>query len=208
MANSSTGPGYFLSRRLHSLMGIVLTLAYVVSFLVPMSAGISGVTGFNQRAVEFARLPFADVAGVLFVIIPLVLHVAVGVSIIYRSQFNIISYGFYRNWMYVLERLTGLGLILFIIYHILKTKLAFAFTGRVADFAVMQETLSSSAGCILYCAGVVCAAFHIGNGLSSFLMRWGITVSRRSQNAAVMASWVVTLLLMIWGLRTVLSFRL
>ena len=200
------GTGYFWIRRLHSVAGILFSVAYVALFLLPMSAAFEGAASFNGTAAWLARLPLMGPILVLFVFAPLLFHAAVGLAMLYSSSFNVISYGFYRNWMYALQRLTGVLILPFAAYHISKTVLAFAFTGKVADFAFMQGLLAPSWVKALYCVGVVCAAFHIGNGLAGALARFGLTGSRRSQDAASMAAWVLTLVLALWGLRIVFTF--
>lgn len=198
--------GYFWLRRLHSLTGVLLSFAYIVFFLIPWSSAVGGPQAFNRSAAFMARLPLGDVVLALLVIAPLALHAAVGLSIISGSRFNVIAAGNYRNWMYALQRIAGLLLIPFVISHLWRAELAFAFTGRHADFAFAQGLLAPAWAKALYGAGVVCAAFHIGNGIAVGLMRWGVAISRRAQDAAAIAMWVATLVLAAWGLRIVFAF--
>lgn len=206
MAGQGTGSGYFWVRRLHSLAGVLLSVAYVVGFIIPFSVAFGGAVSFNRFAAAAARVPFLDVVEILCFVVPLLFHAAVGLAIIYGSQVNVVAYGFYRNWMVALQRVTGLVLLAFFAYHVATVRLAFAFTGRFPDFAFLQKHFAPSWVKGLYLAGVICAAFHIGNGIAGALARWGITQSRRAQDAAAMAMWVVTLVLAAWGARIVLAF--
>ncbi|HPM40878.1 MAG TPA: hypothetical protein PLY45_00390 [bacterium] len=200
------GTGYFLVRRLHTLSGLLVSLAYVFLFLMPMSAAAGGAASFNGLAKSLNDLPFAGAAMLPFVLAPLAFHAAVGLSMLYGSELSAISYGFYRNWMYALQRLTGVVLVPFVVFHVTKAHLAFAFTGRAADYAFMQKLLAPGWVRAVYVAGVISAAFHIGNGMATALARLGILGTRRAQDAAAMVMWVVTLVLAAWGVRVVYAF--
>lgn len=203
MAN---GSGHFWIRRLHSLTGIVLGVAYLIFFLIPNSVAIGGAEDFNLFAAITNKIPLLGELEFLLILLPLIFHAAVGLSIIYSSQFNVISYGSYRNWMYALQRITGIFMAPFLLYHIYATRLLFAFTGRFADFAYMQKLMTPLWAKVLYGAGVAFASFHIGNGIAFALTRWGITASKRSQEVASMVMWGVTLVLGLWGARVIMSF--
>ncbi|MFH0799684.1 MAG: hypothetical protein V2A66_05840 [Pseudomonadota bacterium] len=202
----TAGTGYFWLRRLHSLSGILLSVGYIAFFLIPCSAALGGASSFNLVAAIGEKVPLLSAIKMVFVVAPLMFHAAVGLSVIYSSQFNVIAFSSYRNWMYALQRLTGILVIVPIIHYIYTTELVFAFTGRHAEFAYMQKLLAPSWVKAIYGAGVACAAFHIGNGISFALTRWGITASRRAQDAAAMAMWVVTIILAGWGARVILAF--
>lgn len=206
MAGTGAGTGYFWLRRLHSCTGFLLAAVYLVGFLIPWGAAVNGPQAFNRSAAFMARLPFVDVLFALFVLLPFLFHAAIGLSIVYRSQFNVVAAGNVRNWMYAAQRVTGMLLIPFALYHLARTELAFAFTGRYADFAFVQKLLAPGWTKALYGVGVVGAAFHIGNGMSVGLARWGIVVSRRAQGAVSIVMWIVTLVLAAWGLRIVFAF--
>lgn len=206
MAGTGAGTGYFWLRRLHSCTGFLLSIAYVLGFLIPWSAAPGGPQAFNRSAAFMARLPFGDVLLALFVLLPLLFHAAVGLSVVYRSQFNVIAAGNVRNWMYAAQRISGMLLIPFVLLHLARTELAFAFTGRYADFVFVQKLLAPGWMKALYGVGVVCAAFHMGNGIAVGLMRWGIVVSRRAQGAAAIVMWIATLVLAAWGVRIVFAF--
>lgn len=193
-------------RRLHSLTGFVFAFAFVFLFLLPYSTAIYGYESFNLLSDIAARIPLLGEFEAVFILVPLALHAVIGLSVIHSSQFNVIAYGTYRNWMYALQRMAGLILIPFIIYHVYFTRIVFAFTGRHADFAYMHNLLSSEWVSALYVAGIVAAAFYIGNGASIELVRWGVAVKRRSQDVIAMIMWVVTLIMALWGIRILMSF--
>lgn len=197
---------YLLVRRLHALTGLVFAFAFVFLFLVPYSTIFSGYELFNYLTSIAAKIPLLDEFEVVFILLPLIFHAIVGISIVHSSQFNVIYYGTYRNWMYAISRIAGLVLIPFVAYHVYFTRLVFAFSGRHMDYAYMQKLLSSPGIKTLYIAGILSAAIYIGCGFATELMRWGVTVSRRSQDFASMIMWALTIVLAIWGVCVVLAF--
>lgn len=202
----SMGLGYFLVRRLHSLTGLILSAAFLFCFLIPYSSALSGAKSFDNFMIGCQKIPLVSTLQVVMVLLPLVFHATVGFSIIYSSRFNVVSYGNYRNWMYAIQRITGILLIPFLVYHIYNTQVAFAFTGRYADYAFVQHLLAPAWVRVIYYTGVVCASLHIGGGIATALVRWGVTASRRAQDVTAMVMWVVTLILAAWGLRVVAAF--
>lgn len=74
-----------------------------------------------------------------------------------------------------------------------------------AFLLVVRETFKSPLMVILYSLFVVAAAYHGFNGLWTFLISWGVTLSRRSQrgarNVCLVLMWVVGLMGLVaaWG---------
>ncbi len=57
-----------------------------------------------------------------------------------------------------------------------------------------------------YIVGVLSTIFHFSNGLWSFAVTWGITVSPRSQRIATFVTMGVFVVLSYVGLRAILAF--
>lgn len=205
--NSRSGEyGYLWLMRLHLLAGAVFAAAFCLLFLLPYSAIFSGPEAFNRIVLRIDAIPMIGILLALFVLVPLLFHAALGLMVLHAGRFNAIAYGSFRNWMYALQRLAGLLLIPFVAYHIATTWLAFAFSGRHLTAVRLHEIASPAWARALYVLGVVAAAFYIGNGLATAASTLGICASRRSRSAAVIAGWVITLALAVWGVRLVLAF--
>ncbi|MFA4875189.1 MAG: hypothetical protein WC690_07585 [bacterium] len=205
--NGSSGEySYFWLYHLQYFTGLILCVAYVVFFLVPFSSILGGDAAFTHFMTTAGEVPLLGWVEALFVGVPLIFHIAFGLMIMHGGQINIFSYAYYKNWMYALERVTGLILIPFALYHIYATKLAFMWSGRYLDAKVMHSILTPAWSKSLYIAGIVCAAFYFGNGMAGGLNAWGIAATRRSRTAAAIAGWVLTLVLAAWGLRIVSEF--
>ena len=80
----------------------------------------------------------------------------------------------------MLQRITGVFLVVFIAWHIYQTRIQKAL-GAEVDFDMMADILSNPFMLAFYIAGVLAATFHLANGVWSFLVTWGITQSPRSQ---------------------------
>ena len=80
----------------------------------------------------------------------------------------------------MLQRITGVFLVVFIAWHIYQTRIQKAL-GADVDYDMMADILSNPFMLAFYIAGVIAATFHLANGLWSFLVTWGITQSPRSQ---------------------------
>ncbi len=205
--NGSSGEySYFWLQRLHSLTGFILALAFILLFLVPYSTVLGGDAAFTRFMAKSGEIPLLGWAELLLVGVPLVFHIAMGLMIIHGGQINVFAYGLYKNWMYALQRLTGLILIPFVLYHVYETKLAFLFSGRSIDAKHMHAILTPGWSKAFYITGIICAAFYFGNGLAGALSSWGLAASRRSRTAAAIAGWIITILMAVWGVRLILEF--
>ncbi len=116
--------------------------------------------------------------------------------------------------MYVLQRLTGAVVFLFLIYHMGTTvapKLWFGhhhFEAAPFLIKVMNEEFAAWAGRIIYFIGIVSATYHFANGLWGFCISWGIIIGPRAQRNASIAFMLFGVVLTILGLATVVEFSL
>jgi len=175
-------------------------------FLIPYSSVFGGAAEFNRFMAKLGMVPMLGWAQVIFIALPLIFHAALGLMIVHGCQINAFNYGYYRNWMYALQRVAGIILIPFVIYHVYKTEIVMAFSNTSIDFSLMHALLSHTWAKAFYCAGIACAAFYIGNGFATQLTSWGIAVTRRARSAATIVGWIITIGLAAWGLRLVLYF--
>ena len=97
-------------------------------------------------------------------------------------------YGTFRNWMFALQRFTGVFLLIFITWHVYETRFQAALGNAEVNYNMMADILSSPFMLVFYIVGVISATFHLANGLWSFLVSWGITVTPRSQRIATYAT--------------------
>jgi succinate dehydrogenase / fumarate reductase cytochrome b subunit len=69
----------------------------------------------------------------------------------------------------------------FIAWHVYSLRLSFYFRHLEIDYALMHGILGSPGWFGFYVIGVTSALFHFCNGIFTFCITWGLTVSERSQ---------------------------
>ncbi|MDO8644132.1 MAG: succinate dehydrogenase, partial [bacterium] len=129
-----------------------------------------------------------------------------GLVIVYRARNNVTSYGHFRNWMFLLQRLTGVIAVVFIGVHTYTTRISSVLFHHEVTFQTMSETLHHPFWFWFYAIGIVAACFHFCNGIWSFLITWGITVGRQAQRVSSAATMFGFVLMTTWGFAILLRF--
>jgi succinate dehydrogenase/fumarate reductase cytochrome b subunit (b558 family) len=203
---------HFVLRRLHALSGIVPVGVFLVVHLWTNSRAIQGRTCFGHAVEEINRMPFLPVIEIAGIFLPLAFHAFYGVMLAFQSKQNVGRYGYARNWMFLLQRVSGLITLVFILFHLKDFRLAKLMgTMQHSEFFGVLETMLSDrwgghAKALFYELGVLASVFHFANGLRTFLFSWGVTISAKSQR---LTAWgVAGLGFVLWflGTNTVLFF--
>lgn len=195
----------FYIRRLHSLLGIIPVGLFVAQHLVINHFATRGPEAFNAASDFMGNLPFVLYLEWFIIYIPLMLHAFYGLYIAFTAKNNVKRYGTFRNWMFMLQRITGVFLVVFIAWHIYETRIQKAL-GADVNFDMMADILENPFMLVFYMAGVIAATFHLANGLWSFLVTWGIAQSPRSQDIVTYVSLGVFLILSVIGVQALLAF--
>lgn len=195
----------FLNRRLHSLLGVIPIGIFLMQHLVVNHFATGGPESFNRAADFMGNLPFRIILETVIIYLPILFHAIYGLYIAFTAKNNTSRFGHFRNWMFLLQRISGVITLIFITWHVWQTRVAAAFGAHV-NFDMMSEILSSPFMFVFYLVGVISTIFHFANGLWSFLVSWGITVSPRSQVISTYFTLGVFIVLSIIGIRTLLAF--
>ncbi|WNS74517.1 succinate dehydrogenase cytochrome b558 subunit [Bacillus sp. DTU_2020_1000418_1_SI_GHA_SEK_038] len=195
----------FLSRRLHSLLGVIPVGLFLVQHLVVNHFATGGEESFNKAAGFMESLPFRIILETFIIFLPLLFHAIYGLYIAFTAKNNVSKYGFFRNWMFMLQRVSGVITLIFIAWHVWETRVQAAF-GADVNFQMMENILSNPFMFWFYIVGVISTIFHFSNGLWSFCVSWGITISPRSQLITTYATIVIFILLSIVGIRAITAF--
>lgn len=199
------GKNEFYWRRLHSLLGVIPVGLFVVQHLVINHFATRGEEAFNKAAGFVEGVPFIIFLEFGVIYIPLLFHAILGLYIAFTANNNPVKLSYFRNWMFTIQRITGVLLLAFIAWHVWETRIQKAF-GAEVNFEMMENILSNPVTLILYLIGILSATFHLSNGLWSFLVRWGITQSPTSQR---ISSWVMAVFFVVIstiGVRAALAF--
>ncbi|MFB6467932.1 succinate dehydrogenase cytochrome b558 subunit [Cytobacillus sp. Hz8] len=195
----------FFNRRLHSLLGVIPVGAFLTVHLVVNQFATRGEESFNKAVGFMESLPFLLFLEIFIIFLPLLYHAIYGLYIAFTAKSNVGKFGFSRNWMFLLQRVTGVITLIFVAWHVWETRIAYAL-GTELNFDMMANILDNSFMFWFYIVGVVSAIFHFANGLWSFCISWGLTVSPKSQRISTYVTMVFFILLSIVAIRTLFAF--
>ena len=195
----------FFYRRLHSLLGVIPVGIFLIQHLVVNHFITDGPESFNKAVHFMESLPFKGVLETFIIFLPLMFHAIYGLYIAFTATNNVSRFGFFRNWMFAAQRVTGVITLIFVTWHVWETRVAAAF-GSEVNYDMMHNILSSPFMFIFYCIGLISTTFHFANGIWSFLVSWGITVSPRSQLISTYITIAIFIALSYVGVRTLVAF--
>src|SRR5690625_5072423 len=198
----------FFYRRLHSLLGVIPIGVFLVQHLVVNHFAVYGEESFNKAAGFMGNLPFVLVLEIFVIYLPILFHAILGVYIVFVARNNVKRYGFFRNWMFLLQRVSGIITLIFIVWHVWQTRIQVALGSAEVNYSLMEGILSDPFWFWFYIIGVISTVFHLANGLWSFAVTWGIAQSPRSQHILTYCTVIVFIVVSYIGVRTILEFGL
>lgn len=196
----------FYWRRLHSLLGVVPIGIFLVQHLVVNHFAVYGEESFNKAANFMAGLPFVILLEIFIIYLPILYHAVLGVYIVFTAKNNVSRFGYFRNWMFKLQRWTGIITLIFIAWHVWETRVQVGLGNADLNYSLMEGILTNPFMFWFYIIGVVSAVFHFANGLWSFCVTWGITQTPKSQRAMTYVALLVFLAVSYIGVRTLIQF--
>jgi succinate dehydrogenase / fumarate reductase cytochrome b subunit len=203
-----SGRTTYVLKRLHSLTGVVPVGLFLLWHLFANSYAVHGRAAFNGIADGLASLPYVQLIELFGIALPILFHMALGVIIITSGQSNVGRYRYPGNWAYLLQRVSGIVLVAFILYHTWTTRLSPQVLAGDQDlFDLMQERLASPWMFAFYVLGVVSAAWHFGNGLFGFAIHWGLVTGVRAQRSVARVGYALFVILSLVGVNSLLAFR-
>jgi succinate dehydrogenase / fumarate reductase cytochrome b subunit len=192
----------FLRARLGSALGIVPLGVWTIAHLWHNLSAFEGADAWQSAVTEYPH-PFAQAFTAIVVLLPIVIHSIWGIGRLVSSRPNNVRYGYYMNLRYLLQRLSAIGLLLFLGAHLwralLRPRLVEGHAEAFADIA--QEVHFNMPTLIVYVLGTLAVSYHLANGAQTFCMGWGVVTSqrglRRLEGTAL--TLFVVLLLMSWA---------
>ncbi|MEH6888591.1 succinate dehydrogenase cytochrome b558 subunit [Bacillus sp. JJ864] len=192
-------------RKWHSLLGVIPIGVFMTQHLVINNFATRGAEAFNNAAHFMEVLPFRYALEIFVIFLPILYHAVYGLYIAFTAKNNATSYSYFRNWMFVLQRFTGVITLIFLSWHIWETRIQAAL-GQTVNYDMMADILSNPFMFGFYLVGVVSAIFHFANGLWTFFISWGITVSPRSQRISTYVTLAIFLALSYVGVSALFAF--
>ncbi|MCH7472062.1 hypothetical protein IIA79_03815 [bacterium] len=188
---------YFFIRRLHSLLGIFPIGAFLVMHMFLNSRSAQSPEQYQWVPDTLDQIPYLWALELGGILMPLLLHAGLGIVIATQGAPNIHKppLGWYANWAYTMQRVTGVALLVLISIHVYQTwwthqriKIGNALDGTHIEFDIfglMVGIVSNYVWLVVYTLFVLIAAYHFGNGIYNFAYKWGFTTSRLSQRFAI-----------------------
>jgi len=195
----------FGNRRLHSLLGVIPIGLFLIFHLSVNFMATKGEETFNTAAHAIEYVPMLIVVEWVVIYLPLIFHAVYGIYIAFTAKNNLGRFGFFRNWMFMLQRVTGIITLIFLVWHIWATRIQKAL-GAEVNFDMMAEIFSSPFMVAFYIVGVISAIFHFANGLWSFAVSWGLTITPKSQKIMTYVTLVVFVVLSYIGVSAIFAF--
>lgn len=185
---------HFWLRRLHSLTGIVPVGGFLIyhfyenAAILQPGGRVEKLNEYLDMAVHARGLYLFLLLEVGIIFLPLLYHALYGLVIMGYTRTNTDQYTYARNRLFMWQRITGAITLLFIFYHLWTFRFT-AFADSPADPNLVARDFGILPIFVFYIIGITAASFHLGNGIWTFLITWGITIGRRAQR---ISQWVTT----------------
>jgi succinate dehydrogenase / fumarate reductase, cytochrome b subunit len=199
----------FLLRRLHSLSGIVPVGAFVVEHFISNAFATNGPKAYADQVKFLTGLPFATWLEIFGIYIPILYHGLYGLYIWWRGETNVGDYKYASNWLYVVQRWTGIIAFAYIFWHVIEMRFTgvHLFGAPGAAFGKVQEEFAEGALTqIAYAVGIIAASWHFAYGIFLFCAKWGIVTGERARKRLQGVSVLIAALFIFIGLYTMWAF--
>ncbi len=173
------GKGHsFFWRKLHSLTGIVPIGAFLIEHIISNWEVVNGPLAYAQQVKFLNGLPFVRVLEWVFIFIPLAYHAGYGVFISLRGRASVNVYPWAGNWAYLMQRVTGIIALVYIIQHVWRQRFAGVSLPEHPGLAyakVQFEFISHPWMIAVYAIAMIATCWHFAYGVWLFAAKWGIT---------------------------------
>jgi succinate dehydrogenase / fumarate reductase, cytochrome b subunit len=192
----------FLRARLGSLLAVFPLGIWTVNHLWNNLSAFSGAGAWEHSVTEYGH-PVAFFASSVVALLPLALHTVWGIGRLMTAKANAGRYQYFANYKYILQRLSAVGVLLFLGAHLWKAMLEpRLMRGRPEAFSDIADQMRHHGPTLgVYVLGVLGVAYHLSNGLHTSLMGWGVVSSRA---ALKKLEWLVIVVFLVllglgWG---------
>ncbi|HKR21807.1 MAG TPA: hypothetical protein VJS17_04390 [Pyrinomonadaceae bacterium] len=204
----------FILRKLHQLSGIFPLGIFLLEHFYTNSKALAGASDFNAAVVDLQAIPYILLIEIGGIFIPLLYHAVYGLVITVEARPNNLAYPYPRNWFYLVQRITGVILFFFILFHVLNFR--FGLMPGLNNVSVAEhptrsfEIVSGEFRIwwvfIIYLIGITATVWHLANGIWLFLVDWGITIGERAQRLTGYACIAFGVVLLLVGINAAVAF--
>lgn len=205
----------FLLRKLHQLTGIVPLGVFFFVHMFTNSKAMNGEAAFEKAVQDIHDIPFLLFLEIFGIFIPLLFHSIYGVIISSETRSPTpLGYSYARNWFYFFQRVTGIFLFVFLLFHILNLRfglipgLNLTPVAGNADLAfdIVAAEFQIPWVMIVYMLGIAATAWHLAYGFFLFAVDWGIVIGENAQKYTLYACIALAVALFALGANAAVSF--
>jgi succinate dehydrogenase / fumarate reductase cytochrome b subunit len=206
----------FLLRKLHQLSGIVPLGLFLFAHFFTNAKAMNGADVFNHAVKDIHDMPALILIEIFGIFVPLAYHAIYGIVITAEARPNNLHYPYPRNWFYTIQRITGIILFFFILFHLLHFRFGlFSFAGLTntavagnADkaFNIVATDFKILWVFIFYIVGITATVWHLANGFWLFAVDWGIVIGEKAQKAFGYVCIAIGVGLLGMGINAAISF--
>lgn len=187
---------------------------FVLEHFYTNSKALAGEAAFNGAVKDLQAIPYILLVEIFGIFIPLIYHAVYGLVITVEARPNNLHYPYARNWFYTIQRVTGIILFFFILFHVLNFRFGMIpglNTESVAhfpekSFAIVAREFRMVPIFIVYMIGITATVWHFANGIWLFLVDWGITIGERAQRLTGYACIAFGIVLLAVGINAAVAF--
>jgi succinate dehydrogenase / fumarate reductase cytochrome b subunit len=200
---------------LHQITGIVPLGIFFCVHMLTNAKAMNGEKVFDDAVADIHHLPFLIFIEVFGIFLPLLYHSVYGLMISSEAKINT-NYGYARNWLYIFQRITGVFLFVFLLFHLLHFRWGFfgsfgltatAVAGNADKaYAIVSADFTKIWIMIFYILGIAATAWHFAYGLFLFAVDWGIVIGEKAQSYLLKGVAAVGVGLFLVGANSVIAF--
>lgn len=208
MSSSIRNP-HFLARKIHSIFGFLPVGGFLLFHLWENSQSRYGAEHYNEYVVaKIQGMNYVHLLEIFVIALPILIHAIYGAVIWWNGKSNVTSYGFLRNWMWWFQRISGFGILVFLVIHVGWTRIAAIFDPSLGQdmFGHMVDILHKPYNLVIYLVGMTLAVIHLFNGFWTMGIVWGVWSTEKAQKLAQLALAGACLIVIALGIHGVLGF--
>jgi succinate dehydrogenase / fumarate reductase cytochrome b subunit len=169
MSATTTRPdSSYLLRKLHSLSGLVPVGAFLAEHFWSNSAVLVSPEKYNSVSQELQTIPFRPFVELFAIVLPILFHGGYGVYIWWSGKSNVSQYPWIKNWLYTLQRYTGLIALAYIGWHLYTERW---LTHGKSTYLTVYNDLRNPLY-MTFAVGIL-ASSSISVSASEFSLQWG-----------------------------------
>lgn len=195
----------YLLDKLHSLSGIIPIGAFLAEHFFENSYALVSAQKYEWISSKLETIPWRLPVEFLFIWFPILFHGCYGIYIWWQGKSNVSRYPWMANWMFVLQRWTGIMAFVYIGWHVWTERFA---THGHNTYAQVAGDFANPWYLTFYVVGVVATSFHLGNGIWQFCCKWGIAVRPEAQRVFGYFGAAVGIVFAVVGLAIVVGLRM